>query len=99
MAPKKKKECPIEAAGIKYIDYKDTELLKKYLTKFNRIVPRYFSGTTLGNQKKLAAAIKRARYMALLPYVVDVRNPIQVKAAAPVESAPAASLDESAVAV
>lgn len=47
MAPKKKKECPIEAAGIKYIDYKDTELLKKYLTKFNRIVPRYYSGTTL----------------------------------------------------
>ncbi len=99
MAPKKKQECPIEAAGIKYIDYKDTELLKKYLTKFNRIVPRYYSGTSLGNQKKLATAIKRARYMALLPYVVDVRNHIQLKGADPVETAPTSSLDESAVAV
>lgn len=103
MAPKKKKECPIEAAGIKYIDYKDTELLRKFLTKYNRIVPRYYSGTTLGNQKKLATAIKRARYMALLPYVVDVRAPIQVKATAAATPAPVApastELDESAVAV
>ncbi len=69
----KKKVCPIDEAGVSYIDYKDTTFLKKYLTKFNRIIPRYYSGTSLRNQKKLAVAIKRARYMALLPYVLEVR--------------------------
>lgn len=66
-------KCPIEAAGIKHIDYKDVEFLKKYITKFNKIVPRYYSGVSLKNQRKLAQAIKRARYMALLPYVLTVK--------------------------
>lgn len=75
MATKKKKVvCPVEAAGVTHIDYKDTLFLKKFLTKFNRIIPRQYSGTTLKNQKKIATAIKRARYMALLPYVVDPRH-------------------------
>ena len=78
MAQKTKKVCPIDAEGIKVIDYKDVTLLKKYLTKFNRIVPRYYSGVTLSNQKKLANAIKRARYMALLPYVLEVKRPSSV---------------------
>jgi ribosomal protein S18 len=43
MPTKKKKLCPIDEAGITHIDYKDTALLRKYLTKFNRIVPRYYS--------------------------------------------------------
>ncbi|MBC7503567.1 30S ribosomal protein S18 [Candidatus Gracilibacteria bacterium] len=73
MAVAKKKVCPIDEAGVTHIDYKDTVFLKKYLTKFNRIIPRYYSGTSLRNQKKLAVAIKRARYMALLPYVLEVR--------------------------
>lgn len=68
-----KKACPIDEAGIKFIDYKDIELLKKYLTKFNKIVPRYYSWVSLKNQKKLARAIKVARYMALIPYVLDTR--------------------------
>jgi small subunit ribosomal protein S18 len=79
MANKDGKVCPIDAAGIKFIDYKDIELLKKYLTKFNKIVPRYYSGVSLSNQKKLAAAIKRARYMALLPFVVAHRGAAQFK--------------------
>jgi len=61
-----KKSCPLD--GI-IIDYKNTELLAKYLTKFGKIVPRYYSGVCLKNQKKLAKAIKRARMMALLPFV------------------------------
>lgn len=73
MAVAKKKVCPIDEAGVTHIDYKDTVFLKKYLTKFNRIIPRYYSGTSLRNQKKLAVAVKRARYMALLPYVLEVR--------------------------
>ncbi len=97
---KKKKVCPIDEAGIKNIDYKDTEFLKKYLTKFNKIIPRYYSGTTLKNQKKLATAVKRARYMALLPFVLDVRATAIASAhkEVPVEAIPA-SLDEAAVAL
>lgn len=60
------KKCPLE--GI-VIDYKDTELLKKYITKFGKITPRYYSGVCLKNQKKLAKEIKKARMMALLPFV------------------------------
>jgi len=61
-----KKECPLDGQNI---DYKNTELLAKYITKFGKIVPRYYSGVSLKNQKKLATAIKRARIMALLPFV------------------------------
>jgi len=52
-----KKVCPLEGQDI---NYKNVELLKKYLTKFGKIVPRYYSGVSLKNQKKLAKAIKRA---------------------------------------
>lgn len=61
-----KKVCPLEGITI---DYKDTELLAKYTTKFGKIVPRFYSGVSLKNQKKLSQAIKRARMMALLPFV------------------------------
>ncbi len=60
------KKCPLDGMNI---DYKNTELLANYLTKFGKIVPRYYSGVSLKNQKKLAKAIKRARMMALLPFV------------------------------
>jgi len=60
------KKCPLEGLNI---DYKNVDLLKNYLTKFGKIVPRYYSGVSLKNQKKLAIAIKRARMMALLPFV------------------------------
>lgn len=60
------KKCPLEGQNI---DYKNVELLKKYITKFGKIVPRYYSGVSLKNQKKLAKAIKRARIMALIPFV------------------------------
>lgn len=68
-----KTTCPIETLGIKHIDYKDTTFLRQYITKFNKIVPRYYSDVALKNQRKLAQAIKRARYMALLPYVLNPR--------------------------
>ena len=50
------------------IDYKNIELLRSYLTVFGRIVPRYYSGVSLKQQKQLANAVKRAREMALIPY-------------------------------
>ncbi len=68
------KKCPIKAAWITNIDYKDIPLLKQYITKFNKIVPRQYSWVSLKNQKKLAIAIKRARFMALLPYVLNQKN-------------------------
>lgn len=61
-----KNACPLEGQNI---DYKNVELLKKYITKFGKIVPRYYSGVSLKNQKKLAREIKKARVMALLPFV------------------------------
>ncbi|MDD5769512.1 MAG: 30S ribosomal protein S18 [Candidatus Gracilibacteria bacterium] len=59
-------KCPLEGV---VIDYKNIELLKKYITKFGKITPRYYTGVSLKSQKKLATAIKRARMMALLPFV------------------------------
>ena len=63
------KPCPIEDQNITVIDYKDAKLLRKYISQFNKIVPRYYSGVCLKHQKKLAQAIKRARIMGLLPFV------------------------------
>lgn len=60
------KKCPLEGL---VIDYKNIELLKKYITKFGKITPRYYSWVSLKNQKKLSNAIKKARMMALLPFV------------------------------
>lgn len=59
-------KCPLEGV---VIDYKNIELLKKYITKFGKITPRYYTWVSLKNQKRLANAIKRARMVALLPFV------------------------------
>ena len=66
---RKKKECPFAKAGIKEIDYKDVETLCKFITDRGKIIPRRISGVSAQNQKKLALAIKRARHVALLPFV------------------------------
>lgn len=60
-------KCPLDGVEI---NYKDTELLKKYISKFGKIVPRYYTGVSLKKQKQLAREIKRARMMALLPFIV-----------------------------
>jgi small subunit ribosomal protein S18 len=65
-----------QVVEIEKLDYKDVETLKKFITKFNKIVPRQYSGTTLKTQKKIAQAIKRARYMALIPYVLDLKKQV-----------------------
>ncbi|MBO4692136.1 MAG: 30S ribosomal protein S18 [Bacteroidales bacterium] len=69
---KKKKYCRFKKAGIKYVDYKDAEFLKKFLNEQGKILPRRLTGTSLKFQKKVAQAIKRARHLALLPYVTDL---------------------------
>jgi small subunit ribosomal protein S18 len=69
---RKKKYCRFKKAGIKYIDYKDPEFLKKFLNEQGKILPRRLTGTSLKFQRKVAQAVKRARSLALLPYVTDL---------------------------
>ena len=69
---KKKKYCRFKKSGIKYIDYKDAEFLKKFLNEQGKILPRRLTGTSLKFQKKVSQAVKRARHLALLPYVTDL---------------------------
>jgi len=69
---KKKKYCRFKRNGIKYIDYKDAEFLKKFLNEQGKILPRRLTGTSLKYQRKLSQAVKRARHLALLPYVTDL---------------------------
>jgi small subunit ribosomal protein S18 len=68
---KAKKVCRFTQQGIKYIDYKNVKLLQKYTTEQGRIIPKRITGTSSKYQRQLALAIKRARHMALLPYVSD----------------------------
>uniref|UniRef100_A0A832LJM0 Small ribosomal subunit protein bS18 n=1 Tax=Ignavibacterium album TaxID=591197 RepID=A0A832LJM0_9BACT len=68
---KVKKTCRFTEAGIKYIDYKDVKLLQKFITEQGKIIPKRITGTSSKYQRQLAVAIKRARHMALLPYVAD----------------------------
>ena len=69
---KKKKYCRFKRAGIKYVDYKDAEFLKKFLNEQGKILPRRLTGTSLKFQRKVSQAVKRARHLALLPYVTDL---------------------------
>ena len=68
----KKKYCRFKKSGIKYIDYKDPEFLKKFLNEQGKILPRRITGTSLKFQRRIAQAVKRARHLALLPYVTDM---------------------------
>ncbi len=68
----RKKYCRFKKMGIKYIDYKDPEFLKKFLNEQGKILPRRLTGTSLKYQRKVATAIKRARHLAILPYVTDL---------------------------
>ena len=64
----RKRYCRFTAEGIKEVDYKDLELLKQYITETGKIVPCRITGTSAKHQRQLATAVKRARYLALLPY-------------------------------
>ena len=66
---KKKKYCRFKKSGIKYIDYKDGDLLRKFITERGKILPRRITGLTCKQQRDLTVAIKRARIVALLPFV------------------------------
>ncbi len=68
---KRRKVCYFTKNKITYIDYKDVELLKKFIAQDGKILPRRQTGTSARYQRPLAVAIKRARQMALLPFKAD----------------------------
>ncbi len=65
---RRRKYCRFSAEGIEEIDYKDLNLLKQYVSESGKIVPSRITGTSAKYQRQLADAVKRARYLALLPY-------------------------------
>jgi len=70
-AQQKKKYCRFKKNGIKYIDYKDANFLLKFLNDQGKILPRRLTGTSLKYQRKISQAVKKARHLAILPYVAD----------------------------
>ena len=68
---KQKKYCRFKKSGIRFIDYKDANFLLKFVNEQGKILPRRITGNSLKYQRRVATAIKRARHIALMPYVVD----------------------------
>ena len=66
-----KKYCRFKKSGIKFIDYKDPDYLLRFVNPQGKILPRRLTGTSFKYQRKLSTAIKRARHIALMPYVAD----------------------------
>lgn len=65
---RRRKFCKFTAEGIKEIDYKDLNILRQYLTETGKIVPSRVTGTKARYQRQLSTAVKRARFLALIPY-------------------------------
>jgi len=66
------KYCRFRRFGIRHIDYKDPEFLLQFVNEQGKILPRRITGTSLKYQRKVAQAVKRARHLAILPYVTDL---------------------------
>ncbi|MCV3728445.1 30S ribosomal protein S18 [Ureaplasma miroungigenitalium] len=67
----RKKICTLSAQGIEHVDYKDTELLLRFINNNNKISPRRVTGCSARMQRRVANAIKRARFVGLLPFVKE----------------------------
>jgi len=68
---KKEKYCRFKKSGIKYVDYKDSDFLLKFVNEQGKLLPRRITGTSVKFQRKVAQAVKRARHLALMPYLAD----------------------------
>ena len=66
---RQRKSCPITEAGVRFVDYKDERFLARFITENGKILPSRLSGVDARHQRQLARAIKKARYLALLPYM------------------------------
>jgi small subunit ribosomal protein S18 len=69
---KKDKYCRFKKSGIKFIDYKDADFLLKFVNEQGKILPRRVTGTSAKFQKRVNKAVKRARHLAIMPYVADM---------------------------
>ena len=67
-----KKYCRFKKFGIKHVDYKDSEFLFQFINEQGKLLPRRITGNSLKFQKRVATAVKRARHLAILPYVADL---------------------------
>ncbi|TVR31426.1 MAG: 30S ribosomal protein S18 [Balneolaceae bacterium] len=67
----KSKDCKFSAAGVEYIDYKQTDILERFVNDQGKILPRRVTGTSARHQRQLSTAVKRARFMAMIPYVIE----------------------------
>jgi small subunit ribosomal protein S18 len=67
---RRRKSCPFSGANAPVIDYKDVKLLQRYISERGKIVPSRITAVSSKKQRELASAIKRARFLALLPYAV-----------------------------
>ncbi|MDA8972733.1 30S ribosomal protein S18 [bacterium] len=68
----RKKYCRFKKFGIKHIDYKDPDFLLQFINEQGKILPRRITGNSLKYQRKMSTAVKRARHLAILPYVTDL---------------------------
>jgi len=68
----RKKYCRFRKFGIKYIDYKDADFLLQFVNEQGKVLPRRITGNSLKYQRRVATAIKRARHLAMLPYLTDL---------------------------
>ncbi|MDB9990238.1 30S ribosomal protein S18 [Flavobacteriales bacterium] len=68
---KKEKYCRFKKSGIKFIDYKDPNFLMKFINEQGKLLPRRITGTSAKYQKRVSQAVKRARHLAILPYLAD----------------------------
>mgnify|MGYP001414392112 FL=1 len=68
---KKEKYCRFKKSGIKFIDYKDPNFLTKFINEQGQLLPRRITGTSAKYQKRVSQAVKRARHLAILPYLAD----------------------------
>ena len=72
LGQKRSKYCRFRKFGIKYIDYKDPDFLLQFINSQGKILPRRITGNSLKYQRRVATAVKRARHLALMPYVADL---------------------------
>ena len=68
---RRKKSCPFSGPNAPVIDYKDTKLLSRFLSERGKIVPSRITAVSAKKQRELSRAIKRARFLALVPYTID----------------------------
>ena len=73
--PRKKKADPLKAKGIKYIDFKDTKILSRFINEQGKVLPSRITGLSSKMQRELTLAIKRARHLGLMPFVSEEFRP------------------------